>query len=198
MTIRQASRSDLADLLELMREFYAEAGYPLRPERARDAFLPLLDPGELGQVWLADLAGQVGGHLVLTFCYSMEYGGRSAFVDDLFVRPALRNRGLGRALVQRARAVCEGLEVRAMLGVLGLDPLAEPWVSRTGATEELTEVADGLVKALLDQRQAARERKDYAASDEIRDRLKALGVVVEDTPQGPRWTIAPPHSTEGN
>lgn len=88
--------------------------------------------------------------------------------------------------------------VRAMLGVLGLDPLAEPWVSRTGATEELTEVADGLVKALLDQRQAARERKDYAASDEIRDRLKALGVVVEDTPQGPRWTIAPPHSTEGN
>ena len=114
ITIRQASRSDLADLLDLMREFYAEAGYPLRPERARAAFLPLLDPGELGQVWLADLEGQVGGHLVLTFCYSMEYGGRSAFVDDLFVRPALRNRGLGRALVQRARAVCEGLGVRAM------------------------------------------------------------------------------------
>ncbi len=44
----------------------------------------------------------------------MEYGGRSAFVDDLFVRPALRNRGLGRALVQRARAVCERLGVRAM------------------------------------------------------------------------------------
>jgi cysteinyl-tRNA synthetase len=88
--------------------------------------------------------------------------------------------------------------VRAMLGVLGLDPLAEPWVSRTGVTEELTEVLDGLIQALLDQRQAARERKDYAASDEIRDRLKALGVVVEDTPQGPRWTIAPHQSTEGN
>ncbi len=51
-------------------------------------------------------------------------------------------------------------------------------------------MVDGLVKALLEQRQAARERKDYAASDEIRDRLKALGVVVEDTPQGPRWTLA--------
>ncbi len=88
--------------------------------------------------------------------------------------------------------------VRAMLGVLGLDPLAEPWASRAGGTEELTEVVDGLVKALLDQRQAARERKDYAASDEIRDRLKALGVVVEDTPQGARWTIAGPESTEGN
>ncbi len=87
--------------------------------------------------------------------------------------------------------------VRAMLGVLGLDPLAEPWASRAGGTEELTEVVDGLVKALLDQRQAARERKDYAASDEIRDGLKALGVVVEDTPQGARWTIAGPESTEG-
>ena len=114
IAIRRASPSDLADLLELMSEFYAEAGYRLRPERARAALSPLLDPGELGQVWLADFAGQVAGHLVLTFSYSMEYGGRSAFVDDLFVRPALRNRGLGGALVQHARAVCERLGVRAM------------------------------------------------------------------------------------
>ena len=114
IAIRQASRADLADLLELMREFYAEAGYPLTADRARAAFLPLLDAGGPGQVWLADLDGQVAGHLVLTFCYSMEYGGRSAFIDDLFVRPALRNRGLGRALMQRARAICEGLDVRAM------------------------------------------------------------------------------------
>ncbi|MFC0623547.1 cysteine--tRNA ligase [Kribbella deserti] len=87
--------------------------------------------------------------------------------------------------------------VRAMLDVLGLDPLAEPWVSRTGGSAELTEVLDGLVKALLDQRQAARARKDYAAADEIRDRLKALGVIVEDTPQGARWTVAGSTPAEG-
>ncbi|MER7244508.1 cysteine--tRNA ligase [Kribbella sp. NPDC000426] len=82
--------------------------------------------------------------------------------------------------------------VRGMLGVLGLDPLGEPWASRAsgGETHELTEVVDGLVKALLEQRQAARERKDFAAADAVRDRLKALGVVVEDTPQGPRWSLA--------
>src|SRR6185503_5837541 len=45
---------------------------------------------------------------------SWAYGGRSAFVDDLFVRPALRNRGVGRALVEQARAICEELGVRAM------------------------------------------------------------------------------------
>ncbi|HZX08447.1 cysteine--tRNA ligase [Kribbella sp.] len=86
--------------------------------------------------------------------------------------------------------------VRGMLAVLGLDPLAEPWVSRTGGSDELTEVVDGLVKALLEQRQAARERKDYAAADAVRDRLKALGVAVEDTPQGPRWALAT--TDEGN
>lgn len=106
--------ADLGDLLELMREFYGEAGGSFNPDRARAAFLPLLAPGQLGHVWLAEFQGQVAGHLVLTFCYSMEYGGRSAFIDDLFVRRALRNRGVGRALVRYARAVCEELEVRAM------------------------------------------------------------------------------------
>jgi GNAT superfamily N-acetyltransferase len=114
VAMRQANADDLADLLELMQEFYAEAGYALNPDRARAAFLPLLAPGHLGQVWLSELDGQVAGHVVLTFCYSMEYGGRSAFVDDLFVRPALRNRGVGRALVEQARAICEELGVRAM------------------------------------------------------------------------------------
>ncbi len=112
--LRRAGAEDLGDLLELMHDFYAEAGYALNPDRARSAFLPLLTPGDLGQVWLADFEGQVAGHLVLTFCYSMEYGGRSAFVVDLFVRPLLRNRGVGRVLVGHARAVCEGLGVRAM------------------------------------------------------------------------------------
>jgi ribosomal protein S18 acetylase RimI-like enzyme len=114
VAMRQASAHDLAALVELMQEFYGEAGFPLGPDRARAAFLPLLAPGQLGQVWLAEYDGQVAGHLVLTLCYSMEYGGRSAFVDDLFVRPALRNRGVGRALVAHARKVCEELGVRAM------------------------------------------------------------------------------------
>jgi ribosomal protein S18 acetylase RimI-like enzyme len=114
VTMRRADAQDLGDLLELMHEFYGEAGYALNPDRARAAFLPLLSPGELGQVWVADLEGQVAGHLVFTFSYSMEYGGRTAFIEDLFVRPALRSRGVGRALVGQARAICEELGVRAM------------------------------------------------------------------------------------
>ena len=113
-TMRRASAPDLGNLLQLMHEFYEEAGFSLNPDRARAAFLPLLAPGDLGQVWMADFEGQVAGHLVFTFSYSMEYGGRTAFIEDLFVRPALRNRGVGRALVGQARALCEALGVRAM------------------------------------------------------------------------------------
>jgi len=78
--------------------------------------------------------------------------------------------------------------VRAMLDVLGLDPLAEPWASR-GADDGLREVVDALVQAALADRQAARDRRDYAAADAIRDQLQAAGVIIEDTPEGPRWEL---------
>jgi cysteinyl-tRNA synthetase len=78
--------------------------------------------------------------------------------------------------------------VRAMLGVLGLDPLDPQWATG-GSDEQLTQVTNGLVSLALEQRQAARARKDFAAADAIRDQLTTLGVSVEDTPQGPRWEL---------
>ena len=78
--------------------------------------------------------------------------------------------------------------VRAMLGVLGLDPLDPQWATG-GSDEQLTQVTGGLVSLALEQRQAARARKDFAAADAIRDQLTSLGVSVEDTPQGPRWEL---------
>ena len=79
-------------------------------------------------------------------------------------------------------------EARAMLGVLGLDPLSEPWAAAQ-AGGDLRQVVDALIGALLEQRQAARERKDYAAADAVRERLLAAGVLVEDTPRGTRWEL---------
>ncbi|MGY1724621.1 cysteine--tRNA ligase [Blastococcus sp. SYSU DS0533] len=86
------------------------------------------------------------------------------------------------------RAVAGTLgSVRAMLGALGLDPLDPQWAA--GSDDRLAQATDGLVALALEQRQAARARKDFAAADAIRDRLAALGVSVEDTPQGPRWEL---------
>jgi cysteinyl-tRNA synthetase len=77
--------------------------------------------------------------------------------------------------------------VRGMLGVLGLDPLEEPWAGSAGT--QLRPVLDALVGIALEQREAARARKDYPAADAIRDRLLRAGIQVEDSPDGPRWEL---------
>jgi len=80
-------------------------------------------------------------------------------------------------------------EVTGMLQVLGLDAGDPMWSGEDGSGQ-LVEVVDGLVAELLRQREAARERRDFAAADEIRASLTALGVAVSDTPRGPRWSLA--------
>jgi cysteinyl-tRNA synthetase len=81
--------------------------------------------------------------------------------------------------------------VRAMLAVLGLDPFDPHWStgSSAGAEGRLRAAVDVLVAALLEQRATARSERDFATADAIRDRLKAAGIELEDTPQGPRWTL---------
>jgi cysteinyl-tRNA synthetase len=79
--------------------------------------------------------------------------------------------------------------VRAMLSVLGLDPQDPAWATGSGAESGLRSTVDALVALALEQRAAARARKDWSAADAVRDQLKQAGVVVEDTPQGARWTI---------
>ncbi|SCL40182.1 cysteinyl-tRNA synthetase [Micromonospora pallida] len=78
--------------------------------------------------------------------------------------------------------------VRAMLDILGVDPLDDAWTDG-GRDDDLRGVVDALIALALEQRAQARSRKDWAAADAVRDQLKQAGVVVEDTPQGPRWTI---------
>ena len=74
--------------------------------------------------------------------------------------------------------------VAAMCQVLGIWPA--DWTTSGG---DRTDVIDALVRVALDQRTAARARKDYQAADAIRDELTAAGLSVEDTADGPRWSL---------
>jgi cysteinyl-tRNA synthetase len=87
-----------------------------------------------------------------------------------------------------AGAVKQAADIRRMMSVLGLDPLDPQW-SGDGGDDGLRTVVDALVSVALRQRQAARDRKDYAAADAIRDGLLDAGIMVEDTPRGPRWEL---------
>jgi cysteinyl-tRNA synthetase len=82
--------------------------------------------------------------------------------------------------------------LRAMLGVLGIDPLDPRWSEGgvSGEESRLKTAVTSLVEALLEQRSAARAAKDFATADAIRDQLKQAGIELEDTPQGPKWTLA--------
>ncbi|MGP5929757.1 cysteine--tRNA ligase [Corynebacterium glyciniphilum] len=89
--------------------------------------------------------------------------------------------------------------VRAMAGVLGVDPMSATWSGPSaqgrglgvgsGAADGATAALDVLVGAELDRRAAARAEKDFATADEVRDRLKEAGVVVTDTPDGATWSL---------
>jgi cysteinyl-tRNA synthetase len=75
-------------------------------------------------------------------------------------------------------------EIRGALSILGCDPKDAAF-----AKDKSNDAAmDGLIKLALAQREAARERKDFKAADEIRDQIASLGITVEDTTNGPRWS----------
>ena len=79
-------------------------------------------------------------------------------------------------------------EIRGALEILGCDPFDPAFASSSGS--DLKAALDGVIALALAERASARERKDFAASDAIRDGLSALGITIEDTAQGPRWSIS--------
>ncbi len=80
--------------------------------------------------------------------------------------------------------------VLAMLDVLGLAP--SDWQQGAGDDAKLRDVVDKLVIGALDERAAARARKDFAAADAVRDRLRGAGIAIEDTPDGVQWSLLEP------
>jgi cysteinyl-tRNA synthetase len=122
-------------------------------------------------------------------------GFTDAMNDDLAVPTALA--GIYEALRLGNSAITTGdksviaasaSEIRGALEVLGCDPFDPTFAISGGA--DLTDALDGVIQLALAQRTAARDRKDFAASDQIRDGLAALGINIEDTAQGPRWSIS--------
>ena len=105
----------------MMAEFYSESPYTLNARRAAEAFTPLLTDDRLGHVWFIQANSMDVGYVVVTLCYSMEYGGLTAIVDDLFVQRAFRGIGLGSAALAEVRSFCTSQGVRALHVETGRD-----------------------------------------------------------------------------
>jgi GNAT superfamily N-acetyltransferase len=155
VTIRPAAEADVSALVALMTDFYAESDFVLPAAAARRAFQALFAMPALGTVWLAEEDGVPIGHLVLAITFSMEYGGLRGLVDDLYVRPIARGRGVGAALLQAAHDDARARGLRVLQVETGLEShRARSLYARAGYVDSghalLTLALAGPVHAAID------------------------------------------------
>ena len=113
----------------------------------------------------------------------------AAMNDDLAVPQALafiaESMRVGNSSAEDKKIIAKTAgEIRGALSILGCDPKDAAFADGKSNDSAM----DGLIKLALDQREAARLRKDFATADQIRDEIAALGITVEDTANGPRWS----------
>jgi len=104
------------------------------------------------------------------------------------ISEALRLGNIAITAGDKAGIAASANEIRGALDILGCDPF-DPAFAAANTSQDLNSALDGTIKLALEQREAARLRKDFAAADAIRDGLVALGITIEDSAQGPRWSI---------
>lgn len=114
LLFRPAKSGDVLVVLGFMRELYAHDHLPFDEHGARTALETLIRDPSLGCIWLIHDGGVAIGYVVLTLGYSLEYQGRDAFVDELFVRESHRGYGVGRQTLAFVEGACRSLEVRAL------------------------------------------------------------------------------------
>lgn len=101
-------------LIVLMREFYAVEHLAFDEWVARAALRQILRDGARGSVYLIRSGEDVAGYVVLTFGFSLEFHGRDALVDELYLRERFRGKGLGRAALEFVEGVCRAEGIKAV------------------------------------------------------------------------------------
>ena len=130
---RPATTADEPALLELMREFYQEGRIPFEERAARTALRGVLADPAHGRALLIEVEGAVAGYLAICFGWSLEFHGRDAFLDELYVRERFRGRGIGTRALEVAAEVCRTSGVRALhLEVERSNTRAQSVYRRTG------------------------------------------------------------------
>lgn len=89
-----AKPEHLDHLLALVRAFHTEMSIDATDTMRRDGLMPLLEGSPHGATYLIGPPRAAIGYVIVTFGWSVEFGGLDGFIDEIFIRPAVRGRGL--------------------------------------------------------------------------------------------------------
>jgi len=113
-SFRVATPDDVAALCELIREYYEFDGHPYDRSAVGRAVGEFLRNPSFGRTWLICDGISPVGYICLTLDYSFEYGGRDAFIDELYLRSTHRRRGWGRKALSFVENAAEELQLHAL------------------------------------------------------------------------------------
>ena len=99
-TFKPLEIADIEVITQMMQNFYAIDNYPMDIEVAKTLFQEFITNEHLGKSWLIYSENEIVGYIILTFIFSFEYGGKIAFVDELFIKETARGKGFGKEAIQ--------------------------------------------------------------------------------------------------
>lgn len=112
-TFRIAENSDTQTLAKLIREFHEFEHLPF-DDKTVHALIKMLNDESLGRVLLIQQGSEAIGYIVLTFGYSLEFLGRDAFIDELYIQERHRGQGIGTRSMQFVENICPELGIQAL------------------------------------------------------------------------------------
>jgi len=99
-TFKPLEIADIEIITLMMQDFYAIDNYPMDVEVTKTLFQEFISNEHLGKSWLIYSENEIVGYIILTFIFSFEYGGKIAFVDELFIKETARGKGIGKEAIQ--------------------------------------------------------------------------------------------------
>ncbi|WP_300066638.1 GNAT family N-acetyltransferase [uncultured Ruegeria sp.] len=131
--LRLARPDDLDRLMSLVGAFHTETGIEQDTDQRRDALLPLLEGLPHGCIYLIGPGRAPLGYIILTFGWSVEFGGMDGFVDEIYIRPAVRGRGIATEVLLDLPKALAGAGLTALhLEVDRTDEATQKLYLRTG------------------------------------------------------------------
>ena len=99
-TFKPLEIADIEIITQMMQDFYAIDNYPMDVEVTKTLFQEFISNEHLGKSWLIYSENEIVGFIILTFIFSFEYGGKIAFLDELFIKETARGKGFGKEAIQ--------------------------------------------------------------------------------------------------